>query len=129
MAEALGSAVEKNALKLWLMERSKECFVLPWRLQEEGRGGLTGLLVGTLDSVLHSTPEAPFCIPHQTQDSQVHLPIACGLEQDIMKMLSVLGLNEGINHFVYGKIRGLIAKEGRHYFAKKMILGNFQKSF
>lgn len=39
----------------------------------------TGLLVGTLDSVLDSTAKvAPFRILHQTPDSQVYLSIACG---------------------------------------------------
>uniref|UniRef100_A0A8C6ET28 Uncharacterized protein n=1 Tax=Marmota marmota marmota TaxID=9994 RepID=A0A8C6ET28_MARMA len=71
----------KNALKLWLMERSNDYFVLQRRrgYGEEGGGGLTGLLVGTLDSVLDSTAKvAPFRILHQTPDSQVYLSIACG---------------------------------------------------
>ncbi|XP_019517029.1 PREDICTED: TBC1 domain family member 8B isoform X4 [Hipposideros armiger] len=70
----------KNALKLWLMERSNDYFVLQRRrgYGEEGGGGLTGLLVGTLDSVLDSTAKvAPFRILHQTPDSQVYLSIAC----------------------------------------------------
>ncbi|XP_005641692.1 TBC1 domain family member 8B isoform X2 [Canis lupus baileyi] len=124
----------KNALKLWLMERSNDYFVLQRRrgYVEEGGGGLTGLLVGTLDSVLDSTAKvAPFRILHQTPDSQVYLSIACGanreeitkhwdwLEQNIMKTLSVFDSNEDITHFVQGKIRGLIAEEGRHSFAKE----------
>nr|XP_025870676.1 TBC1 domain family member 8B isoform X3 [Vulpes vulpes] len=124
----------KNALKLWLMERSNDYFVLQRRrgYVEEGGGGLTGLLVGTLDSVLDSTAKvAPFRILHQTPDSQVYLSIACGanreeitkhwdwLEQNITKTLSVFDSNEDITHFVQGKIRGLIAEEGRHSFAKE----------
>ncbi|XP_077746093.1 TBC1 domain family member 8B isoform X2 [Canis aureus] len=124
----------KNALKLWLMERSNDYFVLQRRrgYVEEGGGGLTGLLVGTLDSVLDSTAKvAPFRILHQTPDSQVYLSIACGanreeitkhwdwLEQNIMKTLSVFDSYEDITHFVQGKIRGLIAEEGRHSFAKE----------
>ncbi|XP_057574800.1 TBC1 domain family member 8B isoform X4 [Hippopotamus amphibius kiboko] len=124
----------KNALKLWLMERSNDYFVLQRRrgYQEEGGGGLTGLLVGTLDSVLDSTAKvAPFRILHQTPDSQVYLSIACGanreeitkhwewLEQNIMKTLSVFDSNEDITNFVQGKIRGLIAEEGKHSFAKE----------
>ncbi|XP_048652827.1 TBC1 domain family member 8B [Marmota marmota marmota] len=110
----------KNALKLWLMERSNDYFVLQRRrgYGEEGGGGLTGLLVGTLDSVLDSTAKvAPFRILHQTPDSQVYLSIACGanreeitqhwdwLEQNIMKTLSVFDSNEDITNFVQGKIR------------------------
>ncbi|XP_047298185.1 TBC1 domain family member 8B isoform X3 [Homo sapiens] len=124
----------KNALKLWLMERSNDYFVLQRRrgYGEEGGGGLTGLLVGTLDSVLDSTAKvAPFRILHQTPDSQVYLSIACGanreeitkhwdwLEQNIMKTLSVFDSNEDITNFVQGKIRGLIAEEGKHCFAKE----------
>ncbi|XP_035316105.1 TBC1 domain family member 8B isoform X2 [Cricetulus griseus] len=124
----------KNALKLWLMERSNEYFVLQRRrgYGEEGGGGLTGLLVGTLDSVLDSTAKvAPFRILHQTPDSQVYLSIACGtnreeitkhwdwLEQNIMKTLSVFDSNEDITNFVQGKIRGLIAEEGKDSFAKE----------
>ncbi|KAJ8782071.1 hypothetical protein J1605_010584 [Eschrichtius robustus] len=124
----------KNALKLWLMERSNDYFVLQRRrgYREEGGGGLTGLLVGTLDSVLDSTAKvAPFRILHQTPDSQVYLSIACGanreeitkhwewLEQNIMKTLSVFDSNEDITNFVQGKIRGLIAEEGKHSFAKE----------
>ncbi|KAB1253643.1 TBC1 domain family member 8B [Camelus dromedarius] len=138
----------KNALKLWLMERSNDYFVLQRRrgYGEEGGGGLTeesfhlidslfiatGLLVGTLDSVLDSTAKvAPFRILHQTPDSQVYLSIACGanreeinkhwdwLEQNIMKTLSVFDSNEDITNFVQGKIRGLIAEEGKQSFAKE----------
>ncbi|XP_015447150.1 TBC1 domain family member 8B isoform X3 [Pteropus alecto] len=124
----------KNALKLWLMERSNDYFVLQRRrgYGEEGGGGLTGLLVGTLDSVLDSTAKvAPFRILHQTPDSQVYLSIACGanreeimkhwdwLEQNIVKTLPVFDSNEDITNFVQGKIRGLIAEEGKHSFAKE----------
>nr|XP_027788295.1 TBC1 domain family member 8B [Marmota flaviventris] len=141
----------KNALKLWLMERSNDYFVLQRRrgYGEEGGGGLTGLLVGTLDSVLDSTAKvAPFRILHQTPDSQVYLSIACGanreeitqhwdwLEQNIMKTLSVFDSNEDITNFVQGKIRGLIAEEGKHSFAKeddpekfREALLKFEKSF
>lgn len=133
------------------MERSNEYFVLQRRrgYGEEGGGGLTGLLVGTLDSVLDSTAKvAPFRILHQTPDSQVYLSIACGanreeitkhwdwLEQNIMKTLSVFDSNEDITNFVQGKIRGLIAEEGKQSFAKeddpekfREALLKFEKSF
>ncbi|KAM5221485.1 TBC1 domain family member 8B [Ctenodactylus gundi] len=141
----------KNALKLWLVERSNDYFVLQRRrgCGEEGGGGLTGLLVGTLDSVLDSTAKvAPFRILHQTPDSQIYLSVACGanreeitkhwdwLEQNIMKTLSVFDSNEDITNFVQGKIRGLIAEEGKHSFAKeddpekfREALLKFEKSF
>ncbi|XP_048192831.1 TBC1 domain family member 8B [Perognathus longimembris pacificus] len=141
----------KNAFKLWLTEKSNDYFVLQRRrgYGEEGGGGLTGLLVGTLDSVLDSTAKvAPFRILHQTPDSQVYLSIACGgnkeeitkhwewLEQNIMTTLSVFDSNEDITNFVQGKIRGLIAEEGKQSFAKeddpekfREALLKFEKSF
>ncbi|XP_054852200.1 TBC1 domain family member 8B [Eublepharis macularius] len=123
----------KNALKLWVLERSNEYFVLQRRrgYGEEG-GGLAGLLVGTLDAVLDSTSKvAPFRILHQTPDSQVYWSIACGsnreeitkhwvwLEQNVMKTLSVFDSNEDITSFVQGKIRGLIAEESKGSLSKE----------
>uniref|UniRef100_A0A8C3Y917 TBC1 domain family member 8B n=1 Tax=Catharus ustulatus TaxID=91951 RepID=A0A8C3Y917_CATUS len=124
----------KNALKLWVQERSNDYFVLQRRrgYGEEGGGGLAGLLVGTLDAVLDSTSKvAPFRILHQTPDSQVYWSIACGssreeitehwewLEHNVMKTLSVFDSNEDITSFVQGKIRGLIAEEGKDSFVKE----------
>ncbi|XP_064206470.1 TBC1 domain family member 8B isoform X1 [Anguilla rostrata] len=117
----------KNALKLWVTETSNDYFVLQRRRgYGEGGGGLTGLLVGTLDTVLDSTAKvAPFRILHQTPDSQVYWSIACGatkeeisqhwewLQQNVMRTLSVFDSSEDITSFVQGKIRGLIAEEGK----------------
>uniref|UniRef100_A0A8C1AK76 TBC1 domain family member 8B n=1 Tax=Cyprinus carpio carpio TaxID=630221 RepID=A0A8C1AK76_CYPCA len=116
----------KNALKLWVTEKSNDYFVLQRRRgYGEDSGGLTGLLVGTLDTVLDSTAKvAPFRIIHQTPDSQVYWNIACGasleeisqhwdwLQQNITRTLSVFDSGEDITSFVQGKIRGLIAEEG-----------------
>uniref|UniRef100_I3K4W8 TBC1 domain family member 8B n=1 Tax=Oreochromis niloticus TaxID=8128 RepID=I3K4W8_ORENI len=86
----------------------------------------TGLLVGTLDTVLDSTSKvAPYRILHHTPDSQVYWSIACGvtkeeivqhwdwLQQNIMRTLSVFDSSEDVTSFVQGKIRGLIAEEGK----------------
>ncbi|XP_055054926.2 TBC1 domain family member 8B isoform X1 [Misgurnus anguillicaudatus] len=115
----------KNALKLWVTEKSNDYFVLQRRrgYGEDG-GGLTGLLVGTLDTVFDSTAKvAPFRILHQTPDSQVYWNVACGasleeislhwdwLQQNIIRTLSVFDSGEDITSFVQGKIRGLIAEE------------------
>ncbi|XP_074863593.1 TBC1 domain family member 8B isoform X2 [Carettochelys insculpta] len=123
----------KSALKLWVPERSNRYFVLQRRrgYGEDG-GGLAGLLMGTLDAVLDSTSKvAPFRILHQTPDSQVYWSIACGasreeitehwdwLEHNIMKTLSVFDSNEDVTSFVQGKIRGLIAEEGKGSFIKE----------
>ncbi|KAG1958512.1 TBC1 domain family member 8B isoform X1 [Pimephales promelas] len=116
----------KNALKLWVTEKSNDYFVLQRRRGSgEDSGGLTGLLVGTLDTVFDSTAKvAPFRILHQTPDSQVYWIIACGasleeisqhwdwLQQNIIRTLSVFDSGEDITSFVQGKIRGLIAEEG-----------------
>uniref|UniRef100_A0A3B4XS84 TBC1 domain family member 8B n=1 Tax=Seriola lalandi dorsalis TaxID=1841481 RepID=A0A3B4XS84_SERLL len=117
----------KNAFKLWVTEKDNEYFVLQRRRgYGEGGGGLTGLLVGTLDTVLDSTTKvAPYRILHHTPDSQVYWSIACGvtkeeivqhwdwLQQNIMRTLSVFDSSEDITSFVQGKIRGLIAEEGK----------------
>ncbi|XP_076843814.1 TBC1 domain family member 8B isoform X2 [Brachyhypopomus gauderio] len=117
----------KNALKLWATEKSNDYFVLQRR---RGYGGgsraLTGLLVGTLDTVLDSTAKvAPYRILHQTPDSQVYWTVACGasleeisqhwdwLQNNIMRTLSVFDSGDDITSFVQGKIRGLIAEEGK----------------
>uniref|UniRef100_A0A7N9AVZ4 TBC1 domain family member 8B n=1 Tax=Mastacembelus armatus TaxID=205130 RepID=A0A7N9AVZ4_9TELE len=117
----------KNAFKLWVTEKDNEYFVLQRRRgYGEGGGGLTGLLVGTLDTVLDSTSKvAPYRILHHTPDSQIYWSIACGvtkeeivhhwewLQQNIMRTLSVFDSSEDITSFVQGKIRGLIAEEGK----------------
>lgn len=117
----------KNALKLWATVKSNDYFILQRRRgYGEGSGGLAGLLVGTLDAVLDSTAKvAPFRILHQTPDSQVYWNIACGaseeeiahhwewLLQNIMKTLPVFDSSDDITSFVQGKIRGLIAEEGK----------------
>uniref|UniRef100_A0A3P9BIK7 TBC1 domain family member 8B n=1 Tax=Maylandia zebra TaxID=106582 RepID=A0A3P9BIK7_9CICH len=117
----------KNAFKLWVTEKDNEYFVLQRRRgYGEGGGGLTGLLVGTLDTVLDSTSKvAPYRILHHTPDSQVYWSIACGvtkeeiiqhwdwLQQNIMRTLSVFDSSEDVTSFVQGKIRGLIAEEGK----------------
>uniref|UniRef100_A0A8D0ACZ8 TBC1 domain family member 8B n=1 Tax=Sander lucioperca TaxID=283035 RepID=A0A8D0ACZ8_SANLU len=87
---------------------------------------IMSLLVGTLDTVLDSTSKvAPYRILHHTPDSQVYWTIACGvtkeeivqhwdwLQQNIMRTLSVFDSSEDITSFVQGKIRGLIAEEGK----------------
>uniref|UniRef100_A0A8C7L8R4 TBC1 domain family member 8B n=1 Tax=Oncorhynchus kisutch TaxID=8019 RepID=A0A8C7L8R4_ONCKI len=68
---------------------------------------------------------APFRILHQTPDSQIYWSIACGgtkeeinqhwewLEKNIMRTLSVFDSSDDITSFVQGKIRGLIAEEGK----------------
>ncbi|TWW74915.1 TBC1 domain family member 8B [Takifugu flavidus] len=80
----------KNAFKLWVTEKDNEYFVLQRRRgYGEGGGGLTGV----------------------TQEEIVqHWD---WLQQNIMRTLSVFDSSEDITSFVQGKIRGLIAEEGK----------------
>ncbi|XP_053086399.1 TBC1 domain family member 8B isoform X2 [Pangasianodon hypophthalmus] len=117
----------KNALKLWVTEKSNDYFILQRRRGHgDSSAGLTGLLVGTLDTVFDSTAKvAPYRILHQTPDSQVYWNIACGasldeisqhwdwLQLNIMRTLSVFDSSDDITSFVQGKIRGLIVEEDK----------------
>ncbi|XP_061287662.1 TBC1 domain family member 8 isoform X4 [Bos javanicus] len=69
----------KNALKLWVTQKSNCYFILQRRRGHgEGGGRLTGRLVGALDAVLDSNARvAPFRILLQVPGSQAYSPIAC----------------------------------------------------
>ncbi|XP_068929132.1 TBC1 domain family member 8 isoform X3 [Petaurus breviceps papuanus] len=130
----------KNALKLWVTQKSSCYFILQRRRGHgEGGGRFTGRLVGALDAVLDSNARvAPFRILLQVPGSQVYSPIACGellngsevywaiaigatleeinqhwewLEQNLLHTLSVFDNKEDIASFVKGKIKALIAEE------------------
>uniref|UniRef100_A0A2K5TLT2 TBC1 domain family member 9B n=1 Tax=Macaca fascicularis TaxID=9541 RepID=A0A2K5TLT2_MACFA len=111
---------------LWVTERAN-FFVLQRRRGHGKGGGLTGLLVGTLDVVLDSSARvAPYRILHQTQDSQVYWTVACGssrkeitkhwewLENNLLQTLSIFDSEEDITTFVKGKIHGIIAEENKN---------------
>ncbi|KAM5298377.1 TBC1 domain family member 9B isoform 2-T2 [Ctenodactylus gundi] len=111
---------------LWVTERANPFFVLQRRRGHGKGGGLTGLLVGTLDVVLDSSARvAPYRILHQTQDSQVYWTVACGssrkeitkhwewLENNLLQTLSIFDSEEDITTFVKGKIHGIIAEENK----------------
>ncbi|XP_013363311.1 PREDICTED: TBC1 domain family member 9B [Chinchilla lanigera] len=111
---------------LWVTERANPFFVLQRRRGHGKGGGLTGLLVGTLDVVLDSSARvAPYRILHQTQDSQVYWTVACGssrkeitkhwewLENNLLQTLSIFDNEEDITTFVKGKIHGIIAEENK----------------
>uniref|UniRef100_A0A8C7GFV9 TBC1 domain family member 8B n=1 Tax=Oncorhynchus kisutch TaxID=8019 RepID=A0A8C7GFV9_ONCKI len=117
----------KNALKLWVTEKSNEFFLLQRRRGHGDTGGkFTGLLVGALDSVLDSNARVtPFRILLQMPGSQVSWTIACGaavgemnrhwdwLVQNLLHSLSVFENKEDVASFVKGKVKGLIAEEVR----------------
>uniref|UniRef100_A0A3B4BH57 Uncharacterized protein n=1 Tax=Periophthalmus magnuspinnatus TaxID=409849 RepID=A0A3B4BH57_9GOBI len=71
------------AAPLWVSERANPFFILQRRKGHGRGGGLSGLLVGTLDVVLDSSARvAPYRILLQAGDSQVYWIIACGQSSD-----------------------------------------------
>ncbi|XP_068185034.1 TBC1 domain family member 8 isoform X2 [Antennarius striatus] len=117
----------KNALKLWVTERSNDFFLLQRRRGHgEPTGRITGLLVGALDSVLDSNARVtPFRILLQIPGSQTSWVIASGvaieevnrhwdwLLHNLLHSLSVFENKEDVASFVKGKVKGLIAEEVR----------------
>ncbi|OCT95254.1 hypothetical protein XELAEV_18012939mg [Xenopus laevis] len=115
----------KNALRLWVTQKSNEYFILQKRRGHgDSTAKFTGRLVGALDAVLDSSARvAPFRILLQVPGSQVYSAIACGatveeitqhwewLEQNLLHTLSVFDNKEDISNFVKGKVKGLIAEE------------------
>uniref|UniRef100_A0A8C7E4B2 TBC1 domain family member 9B n=1 Tax=Naja naja TaxID=35670 RepID=A0A8C7E4B2_NAJNA len=112
---------------LWITERANPFFLLQRRRGHGKGGGLTGLLVGTLDVVLDSSARvAPYRILHQTQDSQIYWAVACGsnrqeitshwewLENNLLQTLAIFDSEEDITTFVKGKIHGIIAEENKN---------------
>ncbi|XP_074530369.1 TBC1 domain family member 9B isoform X2 [Halichoeres trimaculatus] len=111
---------------LWVSERANPFFILQRRKGHGRGGGLSGLLVGTLDVVLDSSARvAPYRILLQTADSQVYWNIACGssrkeitehwdwLETNLLQTISIFDNDEDVTTFVKGKISGIIAEENR----------------
>ncbi|KAH1185896.1 hypothetical protein KIL84_018645, partial [Mauremys mutica] len=138
----------KNALKLWVPQKSSGYFVLQRRRGHgDGGGRFTGRLVGALDAVLDSNARvAPFRILLQVPGSPVYSAIACGellngsevywaiaagatleeinqhwewLEQNLLHTLSVFDNKEDIVSFVKGKVKALIAEETRSKVAEQ----------
>ncbi|KAM9347286.1 TBC1 domain family member 8 [Symphorus nematophorus] len=117
----------KNALKLWVTERSNDFFLLQRRRGHgESTGRFTGLLVGALDTVLDSNARVtPFRILLQVPGSQISWVIASGaaieevnkhwdwLVHNLLHSLSVFENKEDVASFVKGKVKGLIAEEVR----------------
>uniref|UniRef100_A0A3Q0R3Z1 TBC1 domain family member 8B n=1 Tax=Amphilophus citrinellus TaxID=61819 RepID=A0A3Q0R3Z1_AMPCI len=117
----------KNALKLWITEKSNDFFLLQRRRGHgQSNSRITGLLVGALDTVLDSNARVtPFRILLQIPGSQISWVIASGaaieevnkhwdwLIHNLLHSLSVFENKEDVASFVKGKVRGLIAEEVR----------------
>ncbi|KAM6934342.1 TBC1 domain family member 8 [Xenentodon cancila] len=117
----------KNALKLWVTERSNDFFLLQRRRGHgEPASRITGLLVGALDTVLDSNARvSPFRILLQVPGSQISWVIASGavieevnkhwdwLVHNLLHSVSVFENKEDAASFVKGKVKGLIAEEVR----------------
>ncbi|TDH07258.1 hypothetical protein EPR50_G00104050 [Perca flavescens] len=111
---------------LWVSERANPFFILQRRRGHGRGGGLSGLLVGTLDVVLDSSARvAPYRILLQTADSQVFWTVACGasrkeitehwdwLEANLLQTVAIFDNDEDVTTFVKGKILGIIAEDKR----------------
>ncbi|XP_026232346.1 TBC1 domain family member 8 [Anabas testudineus] len=117
----------KNALKLWVTERSNDFFILQRRRGHgEPTNKFTGLLVGALDTVLDSSARVtPYRILLQVPGSQISWVIASGaaieevkkhwdwLVHNLLHSLSVFENKDDVASFVKGKVKGLIAEEAR----------------
>ncbi|KAK6973003.1 TBC1 domain family member 9B [Biomphalaria glabrata] len=104
---------------LWATERANPFFVLQ-RRKGYGGGGLTGLLVGTLDTVLDSkTP--PYRILHQTEGSELSYSIAEAnnkkeilqnwdwLESNVIGTCAAFDNEDDVTEFIKCKIESLLA--------------------
>ncbi|XP_065226342.1 TBC1 domain family member 9-like isoform X2 [Planococcus citri] len=104
----------------WTTEQSTLYFVLQKRKgYGESNRSLSGILVGTFDSVLDRKPP-PFRILHQTPNSEVYYEIACSLTlQEIEKdwdwlqknlmCLTAFEKEEEVTEFVCCKVRSVVA--------------------
>ncbi|GAB5569529.1 TBC1 domain family member 8 isoform X3 [Prionailurus iriomotensis] len=96
----------KNALKLWVTQKSSCYFILQRRRGHgEGGGRLTGRLVGALDAVLDSNARH---VGATLEEINQHWD---WLEQNLLHTLSVFDNKDDIASFVKGKVKALIAEE------------------
>ncbi|KAI5107551.1 TBC1 domain family member 8, partial [Silurus meridionalis] len=118
----------KNALSLWITEKSNDYFLLQRRRGHGDTGSrFAGMLVGALDTVLDSNARvAPFRILLQVPGSQNSWVIASGknfdsleevqkhwnwLDQNLLPYMSVFENKLDAASFAQGKVKGLIAEE------------------
>ncbi|KAI2657150.1 TBC1 domain family member 9B [Labeo rohita] len=87
---------------LWVSERANPYFILQRRKGHGRGGGITGLLVGTLDVVLDSSSSRKEITEHWEW-----------LETNLLQTLSIFDNDDDITTFVKGKIQGIIAEENK----------------
>ncbi|CAG5132488.1 unnamed protein product [Candidula unifasciata] len=104
---------------LWATERANPFFVMQ-RRKGYGGGGLTGLLVGTLDTVLDNKTR-PYRILHQTEGSELSYSVAEAnnkreiqqhwewLESNIVNTLVAFENVDDVTEFIKCKIESLVA--------------------
>ncbi|XP_059170667.1 TBC1 domain family member 9B-like isoform X2 [Physella acuta] len=104
---------------LWATERANPFFVLQ-RRKGYGGGGLTGLLVGTLDTVLDNKTR-PYRILHQTEGSELSYSIAEAnnkreiqthwewLEVNVVNTCAAFDNDDDVTEFIKCKIESLLA--------------------
>ena len=105
---------------LWVTERANMHFVLQRRKGRSGKGGLSAIIVGTLDSVRETKPP-PYRILHQAEGSEVyHLISECmsskealsdwiWLEKELLPILADFDSPDDATEFVSVKINSLLA--------------------
>ncbi|KAK7490764.1 hypothetical protein BaRGS_00017993 [Batillaria attramentaria] len=106
---------------LWVTDRANPFFVLQ-RRKGYGGGGLTGLLVGTLDTVLDNRT-LPYRILLQTAGSEVSYTVSVAsnkreinkdwewLEQNVLQTLAAFESEDDVTEFVKCKIESLLANK------------------
>lgn len=126
----------KNALKLWVTEKSNEFFLLQRRRGHgDSAGRISGLLVGALDTVLDSNARVtPFRILHQVPGSQISWVIASGaameevnkhwdwLLHNLLPSLPVFDNKDDLSGFVTGKVKVALGSQGQgHGIPRKAV--------
>ena len=105
---------------LWVTERANMHFVLQRRKGRSGRGGLSAIIVGTIDSVRETKPP-PYRILHQAEGSEIyHLISECmssqeaiadwvWLEKELLPILAEFDNPDDATEFITVKINSLLA--------------------
>ncbi|BFZ04267.1 hypothetical protein BsWGS_07306 [Bradybaena similaris] len=109
---------------LWVTEHANRFFILQRRKGYGGGGGLAGLLVGTLDTVLDNKTRL-YRILHQTEGSELSLSVAETnnrkdiqehwewLETNVVNILATFESRDEVTVFIKCKIESLLANSDK----------------